>query len=542
MNELPKTQYAVQLIGPNELILNNRKEVYLPGPYQLVAKIEAVGLCFSDLKLLKQFSKHPRKGPIVSGISQDVLKEIPSYKINDEPIVPGHEAVCEIVAIGEKVKNYKVGQRCLVQTDYRWLRTAESNAAFGYNFEGALQQYVLMDERVITDPQSGEGMLIPVNKSLSASAVCLVEPWACVEDSYVSHERRTIKSGGKCLIVKESNRKEIGVEALVESNIPESVLRRGADENLSELADEEFDDIIYFGSNADVIEILNDKLAAYGVLNVVLGGETIARDVNISIGRVHYGMIRFIGTRGNNASESYKYIPDTGEIREGDKILIPGAAGPMGQMHVIRNICSGVKNIEIVATDLDDTRLEALENKTRALAEQNNVKLQIINPKNNPVSGKYDYFAIMVPFAQIVADAINDSNANAIINIFAGIPAGTKHFVNFQRYIENRCYMFGTSGSVIRDMKIVLSKIDSGQLDTNVSVDAISGMSGAISGLRAVENRTLAGKIVVYPELVDLPLIPLCELSKHFPNVAEKLDNGKWTKSAEEELLKKSAK
>jgi len=51
-----------------------------------------------------------------------------------------------------------------------------------------------MDERVIVDPASGERFLIPVPENLSASSICLVEPWACVEDSYVNHERASIKA------------------------------------------------------------------------------------------------------------------------------------------------------------------------------------------------------------------------------------------------------------------------------------------------------------------------------------------------------------
>ena len=54
------------------------------------------------------------------------------------------------------VEDFKPGQRFLVQTDYRWLRTADSNSAFGYNFEGGLQQYVIMDERVFIDPAASD--------------------------------------------------------------------------------------------------------------------------------------------------------------------------------------------------------------------------------------------------------------------------------------------------------------------------------------------------------------------------------------------------
>jgi hypothetical protein len=69
-----------------------------------------------------------------------------------------------------------------VQTDYRWLRTPGGERGFGYDLEGALQEYVLLDERIITSPE-GESMLIPVPEKFSASAIALVEPWARVEDS-----------------------------------------------------------------------------------------------------------------------------------------------------------------------------------------------------------------------------------------------------------------------------------------------------------------------------------------------------------------------
>src|SRR6185503_17218271 len=156
----------------------------------------ACGLCFSDLKLLKQFSGHARKSEITGGLSAEVLKGIQSYVPGSKPGVPGHEVVCRIVAGGSAVKHHKVGERCLVQTDYRDLPTASSNAAFGYNFEGGLQEYCIVDERVAMD-SSGDRFLIPVGEEKSASAVALVEPWACVEDSYINKERQTIKAGGK---------------------------------------------------------------------------------------------------------------------------------------------------------------------------------------------------------------------------------------------------------------------------------------------------------------------------------------------------------
>ena len=40
---LPSTQHAIQVVGPGRLVHNRAKPVHLPGPTQLVVKVEAVG-------------------------------------------------------------------------------------------------------------------------------------------------------------------------------------------------------------------------------------------------------------------------------------------------------------------------------------------------------------------------------------------------------------------------------------------------------------------------------------------------------------------
>jgi threonine dehydrogenase-like Zn-dependent dehydrogenase len=555
-HRIPSIQNAIQLVGADQLKRNTEKPVYTPGPYQILARVEAVGLCFSDLKLLKQFDKHVRKSPVLSGIAPAVLSEIPSYKPNSEPTVPGHEAFCTIMAVGAKVQRHQAGQRVLVQTDYRWLKTAESNSAFGYNFEGALQQYVLMDERVIVDPVRNESFLIPVDKKTSASSIALVEPWACVESSYITEERNTMLVGGRLLVVADSGRNIEGVkDSFSPDGKPSQVTALCADNNqykaidslgmktgrvgtLDELPKEAFDDIVYFGSRKESIDALNDKLAAHGIINIVLGGQKIGRDVSVGVGRTHYGMTRWVGTVGNSAAESYRHIPAIGEVRKGDRAIIIGAAGPMGQMHTIRLVCSGVENLSVVGTDFDDERLASLGQKADGLAKERGVQLSLINSQKNPVKDKFSYFAIMAPVGALVAQSVKDSLPGALINIFAGIPASVKQDMDLDTYIANRCFMFGTSGSRLSDMMIVLKKTLSGQLDTDCSVDAVSGIAGAIDGIRAVENRAMAGKIIVYPQLKELPLTPLAKLNEKFPTVAQKLKNGIWTHAAEDELLK----
>jgi hypothetical protein len=87
-------------------------------------------------------------------------------------------------------------------------------------------------------------------------------------------------------------------------------------------------------------------------------------------------------------------------------------------------------------------------------------------------------------------------------------------------------------------MKAVLRKLESGDLDTNISLDAVAGFEGVADALAAVEGRTATGKIMVYPTLPDLGLVRLSEMAARFPTVAAALRDGGWTKAAEQELLR----
>jgi len=548
---LPATEYAVELVGPDELRLNKAKAVAQPGPWQVLCQVEAVGLCFSDLKLLKQFSEHARKTEILEGIEEAVLGEIPSYKPGEAATVPGHEAVVRVVAVGEKVTCCAVGDRRLVQTDYRWLPTANSNGSFGYNFEGGLQEYVLMDERVITSPE-GESMLIPAGEDLSASAVALVEPWACVEDAYQVRERQGVEERGQMVVVVEEGAvyDEAGLRAYARgSDGPARITWVGGKPaaglgswvhvaaDVAALADGAFDDVVYFGSRAETVGALMAKVGPGGLLNVVQSGGQFGKAVAMQVGRVHYGGVRVVGTQGNDPREALKTIPATAEVRSGDAVQVVGAGGPMGVMHVVRDICSGVAGLSVYAGDLDDERLAILDRLAGALAKERGVELVTYNAKRAPLERDVDYVVVMAPVWQLVAEAVRSAATGGIINIFAGIAASVVGEIDLDAYIAKRLYFVGTSGSVLEDMKTVLGKVASGQLDTNLSVGAICGMAGAVEGIRAVEAQQIAGKIVVYPACRELGLVTLGQLGEELPEVAACLQDGVWTREAEAKLL-----
>ena len=180
---------------------------------------------------------------------------------------------------------------------YRWLPTAASNAAFGYNFEGALQEYVLLDERVVVAP-NGDSMLIPVPEEFSASALALCEPWACVEDAYVEKQRQKLLLAGKMLVVGEAKVPVAQLDNLfARDGKPKEVTWKTAAE-IDGITDAAYDDVVYTGTNAETVSKLFPKVAAHGLLNLVQCGGRFGKPVQSQIGRVHYGGIRLIGTTG----------------------------------------------------------------------------------------------------------------------------------------------------------------------------------------------------------------------------------------------------
>ncbi|HEY5436813.1 MAG TPA: alcohol dehydrogenase catalytic domain-containing protein [Candidatus Limnocylindrales bacterium] len=566
---LPPTQHAVQFTGPGRLVHNRAKAVHVPGPTQLLLRVEAVGICFSDTKLLHAFTGHLRKAEVTAGLTPAELAEIPSYVPGDLPTVPGHEVAGRIVAIGSAVTRHAVGERVLVQTDYRHLPTPGSNAAFGYNFEGGLQEYVLLDERMIIEPGTGERFLIPVGETPSGSAVALLEPWACVEASYACRERNTLAPGGRLLVVADPGCVVDGLVPLLAAASPGVVIAACADEgqraaveaaigatveavpgaagparpaleaagSLDDVAPEPFDDIVYFGADPARIEALQDRLATRGVIDVVLGGAPIGRPVAVDVGRIHYDLLRWVGTPGSDASEGYRLAAADGELRAGDRVAVIGAAGPMGFMHVIRTITSGLPGVSLTAVDIDDARLAQLGAIAGPLAAARGIPATFANARTTRVEPGFDYVGVMVPAPAIVAQAVDLAGPGARVNLFAGFAAGTRAALDLDTVIGRHLYLFGTSGSEIPDMKVVLHKLERGDLDTNLSVDAVTGMEGVRDALAAVEARTSGGKIVVYPQLHEMGMIRLSELAGRFPTVAAALHDGRWTRAAEEALL-----
>ncbi|MEZ0067074.1 threonine dehydrogenase-like Zn-dependent dehydrogenase [Streptacidiphilus sp. MAP12-20] len=532
----PSTQTAVQLTGADRLRLVRDKPVPIPGDRQILGRVECVGLCFSDVKLRHQFDRHVRKMPV---LRDESLRDIPSYVPGSLPTVPGHEVVLRVVAVGPDVTSMVVGGRYVVQANFRDLATTDSNGAFGYNFEGGLQQYVLLDERV-TVAADGESYLLPAPEEPSASQLALVEPWSCVEHAFATRERRALRPGGTVLVV--------GSGSLSGLDLSGSGRRLCTAESAgltvvdpAGMAPQSVDDLLYCGADATELERLLPLVAHDGLVLVATGGGRFGRPVDVPVGRVHYQGLRIAATTSDTFAACLDAIPASGELRDGDHVNVVGAGGPTGVMAMVRAIVTSRPGALVEGAVRNPRRADALRHRVTRTAAERGVEVRLFDPETERPRGSVDYCFVMAPVVDLVRAAIEDAAEGGIVNLFAGIATDVPCPIDLDTYVAKGLYFVGTSGSGVADMRAVLAEVADGRLDTNLSVGAVSGMAGALDSLDAVRDRRIPGKVVVYPAIEDLPLLDLGELVARYPAIGPLLSDGCWTGPAERELFRLAA-
>jgi threonine dehydrogenase-like Zn-dependent dehydrogenase len=197
----------------------------------------------------------------------------------------------------------------------------------------------------------------------------------------------------------------------------------------------------------------------------------------------------------------------------------------------------------MLITEIDDKRLGLLEKLFRRQAEAKGIEIHFANPLktdlaalagSESVDDVVGLAPVWAPIQQVQGLVARDG----LINIFAGIKAGTKGSVDIGVIASRGVTLIGNSGSAVEDLAGVITGALRGELRPNTSVAVIGPLAKAWEAMRQVMYRETSGKICLFPEL-DLPdLIPLERLRDHFPTAAAKLDeHGLWTREAEEELF-----
>lgn len=520
------------------------------GPDELLVRHDAVGLCFSDIKIIKQGEDHAR-----------------IYRtMAENPVVMGHEVTMTVVGVGENLQDqYKLGDRFIMQSD---IYVDGIGYAYGYEIQGGLSKYNVIDKRILQG--DGGNYLIPVQPDTGYAESALTEPWACVIAAYGLEYRTGIKPGGIAWMIGTdvAEDKDYNISAgfdadshpsqLFLTDVPEKFavwLRAQAAELGIEVVDvadianppaEKIDDIIVLGADAEVVEAVSPHLAKFGIL-AVIAQQPFSRKVNLDIGSIHYERWVYVGGSDADVAKAYSEVPVRSELHPGGRAWFVGAGGAMGRMHVQRAIEMENGPKTIVCTEVSDLRLQDLMDSFGADAEERGVEFVCLNVKADNYkeamakfkeSGGFDDVVVMAPVPPVIADAATYVAPRGVMNVFAGVIRGTMIEMDLSEVYTRNVRWIGHSGSSIEDLTNMLHSAESGKLSPNRAVAAVGSLDAVRDGLQAVADATFPGKVVIFPHIKDLPLTPIWELKEKMPTVYAKLKNGReWTPEAEAEFL-----
>ena len=189
---------AIVLVAPRRVEVVDDWPEPVPGPYEVVVQVRGVGLCGSDLAVYRGVRPTPRL-----------------------PWVMGHEGGGDIVAVGPRVTDRRVGQRVAVEPNYCCLDCPPCRAgntpacarrlAVGLNHPG------LMAERVAVPA----GFAWPVPADWSAQTLACVEPGAVARSAV---RRSGVRAGDGCLIVGAGSQGLLICQALLAAGAVPSIV------------------------------------------------------------------------------------------------------------------------------------------------------------------------------------------------------------------------------------------------------------------------------------------------------------------------------
>jgi D-arabinose 1-dehydrogenase-like Zn-dependent alcohol dehydrogenase len=533
-----------------------------PGPDELLVRHDACGLCFSDIKVIKQGQSHTR-----------IFKDM-----RTDPVVLGHEVSMTVIKVGEELKDqYQVGQRFIIQAD---IYKDGVNYAYGYMIQGGLSEYAIIDQRILNGDHGN--YLIPVQPGTGYAESALTEPWACVIAAYGLSYRTGLKPGGTAWFIGTPKAQatyqisaafdgDMHPARMILTDVParfaawlrergdeldiEIVERNGLSPEeygaICDVAPEAVDDIVILGADADVVEAASPMLAMHGIA-CLMAQEPLGRTVGVDVGRIHYHRWTYVGSTGTDIAQAYSAHPVRSSLKPGGKALFVGAGGPMGRMHVQRAIQLEDGPSVVVSTDISDGRLQDMVDTFGPEAEASGVELVALNPidKETYAAGMarfadpgFDDIVVLAPVAAVIGEASTYLAPGGVMNVFAGVLRGTMAQIDLSRVYLDDIRVIGHTASSIDDLKLMLYQAENDLLAPNRSVAAIGSLEAASKGLEALQNAVYPGKVVIFPNIKPMPITALTELKETMPIVYAKLKDGRgWTVEAEDEFLRLMAK
>ena len=310
-----------------------------PGPGQLLARVDAAGICTSLIKLVEQGPDH---------------KFVYGWDLARFPLILGDEGSVTLVEAGEDLRDrYRPGQRFVVQPAvdhppiinlerYRDRGQGIAKVAVGYTLPGHLAEYMLITEEVLA-----AGCLLPLpDPGIPYAHAALSEPFSCAVSAQEHHTHlvqrdplspRQVVNGlrkdGVTLIVGAGAMGRMHVDLALSAG-PRAVVVADLLEERLELVRALFagraaaagidlrtvnaasanlvscigsttngagaDDVIVAAGSRGAIESAQSLVARGGVLNLFAGLKKGEEVVGFDTGIVHYREINITGSSGGS--------------------------------------------------------------------------------------------------------------------------------------------------------------------------------------------------------------------------------------------------
>jgi threonine dehydrogenase-like Zn-dependent dehydrogenase len=557
---LPETMLAWPLFGAGiENLGHDGRPASWPVPRpstsEILVRSDAVGLCYSDVKVIRLGGDHPR---------------LYGRNLKTSPIVQGHELALTVVQVGEGWRDrFHPGQRLALQADVYY---GGRNLSVGYMFYGGLAQYILLGPEILAGDEGCYA--IPVDDHLGYAEVALTEPWACVEAAYVPRRRTCLEPGGALWIVGRPGlttpyrlgdafacdypRKVVLTDVpdslLPDLHVPEIIVRDGLrPEGYAAMARAEtpdgFDDLIVLEPAAEMLDGIS-RVSKIGGTITLAGQHPLERPVGVDVGRVHYDYVAYLGTRGPDLATAFGAERNRSELRAGGVAWVVGGGGPMGRMHVQRMIEIPGGPRRIVVAETNAQRGPELVASFAELARVRGKELVVLNPKQMPEAAfdatlraahggrGFDDIVVVVANVPAIESTLPYLAPDGMLVIFGGLARGTLAALDLSNVYLGGTQITGSAGSTIHDQAAVIEKVAAGHLSTAGAVAAIGGINAAKDGIQGLIDRRFPGKMVIFPQVTSFPLTALPDLEHVAPSVFTKLAaDGAWTREAELEFL-----
>lgn len=241
-------------------------------------------------------------------------------------------------------------------------------------------------------------------------------------------------------------------------------------------------------------------------------------------------------------------------IKEGGKLAMLAAAGPMGLGSIAYALCCDRRPGTIVVTDIDQARLDRAEQLFRRQAIDAGIELHLVNTRGmedpatylkNLVGGTgYDDVFSFAPVAAVVELASDIAGRDCCLNFFAG-PTDTKFSgkLNYYDIHYNSTHVMGTTGGNTDDLVESLKLSEAGLLNPAVMVTHVGGLD-CCAEVTLNQPKIPGGKKLIYTH-IEMPLTAITDFrakaaeDPRFAGLADicEANRNLWCPEAEEYLL-----